>query len=61
MPKWSPNGAQMHEKSIKNESQKKDEFRELKVDFALFRRGAQFAPVKVNLPAKKPNKTEKVK
>ena len=51
----------MHQKSIKNESPKKDEFSVFAGGIENSAGVAQFAPVKVNLPAKKPNKTEKVK
>ena len=53
MPKWSQNGAKMHQKSKKNESQKNNEFREVNFDFVFSAGVPQFAPVKVNLPADK--------
>ena len=65
-PKTMLNEAKMHQKSIKNESQKKDEFSMVAGGGRWWPAGSahsagvpQFAPVKVNLPAEKQTKTEK--
>ena len=56
-PKWSQNAR----KTIENENEKNMNFERSGSETDYSAGVPQFAPVKVNLPAKKPNKTEKVK